>query len=190
MFILADKFVGNLIESKYSYLKDRKLYYTNDGINFKKQLISRKDIFDKELSSFFSYLTIYNWIPQHILEQIKDLIDYSAAEEGIIGRLFVNVFISPDNKLIDLEAVEKASISEKIFAPMENIIPSSVSTIYSDNLTNGFFTHTIPSPDDGLTYHASFCTPNIKKHQKYGIYSFDYFTIGIYSSTKPVYAQQ
>lgn len=183
MYILSDRFLGNIINTKYSYLMGNKFYYTNDGINYSKMEIDKKDIYEGTLDKFYTYINIYPWIEEDILSEVEHMID---SETNCI---YLEVYISNDNEIKSIYAVKKSEIdSNRLIEAFEVVSPVKNKAVMMYSKDTGcilgekgdFFKNA------SIAYTANICFPNMIYREDVDGYVFKNKTLFTYKSKENV----
>lgn len=184
MYILADKFAGNINNTKYSYLDGDTFHYSNDGKNYRSMDIQKEHLFEGVLKRFYTYFTVHEWVDTNILEKIKDYIVEEIVDNEKIKKAYLQVNINKQNELINLSLVDKKSIKDTIIEPNEYVMPSTEGgvTIFQDNDMKCTMFQEEPKENCGLTYMCSICAPTMTYHHKIKQHSFKPIKLFMYCS--------
>ena len=185
MYILADKFIGNIINNELSYLEDDKFYYTNDGKNYKYKTIDKRDIYEGELKEFYCTIELNSWVQEP--EEFKRFV------ENGISIFYVKVTINKNNDITGLFIVKPESVkNELLIEPAKDLFidfndgekAQSISNIKTlSKLRNTFVeqTYSIKKPITAI-YNANICFPNMYFREDVGQYVFKNKNIMSYKS--------
>lgn len=159
MYILSDKFIGNIMNTKYSYLINDIFFYTDDEINYKTIRIDKNEIHKGVLKEFYTFVRVYKWMNRKIFSMIKDYID---KDNNVI---YLKVNIDKFNNITNVHIVKPSAVkNKKVMKPVEIISPMKNNT-----LINGFTIDGIHYQfDDDLkgskiVYIADICLPVFTK---------------------------
>lgn len=186
MYILADKFVGNINDSKYSYLRGNEFYYTNDGVNYKKMQIDKEHIFNGTLNKFYTYVNIYPWIREDILIKYEDIIDKDN------NRLYLEIHINNSNELTHIYTITKDLVdSNKCIESNEFISPIKSSKkekikVFSSSLGYAIGSNEDIFEDSQLYYMINICFPDMFYREDIGQYVFKNATVFEYKSKEKI----
>ena len=182
MYILSDNFLGNIIPSKTAYLKGNKLYYSNDGKNFKDRFIRNKDLHAGKLNCFNTYIRIYKNAENGLVEDFKEWIEPCVEDDCMLGRVYLKVLLSSANEIINLIPQHKEDIKGRIFEPLHKVIPDApchAIDMYKHDIH--IITFDSEPKENTFQYLAHFVLPTMSFHQNYKLYSFDVLKIANYS---------
>lgn len=182
MYILADKFIGNIKNTKLSYMKGNNFYYTNDGNNYKKMEISKNHIYDGYLEKFYTYVNIYPWIKEDTLSKYYDTLDKKT------NRLYLEIHINNNNELTHVYTVEKNRVdfnkcieSNEYIIPMNNSVKEKVK-VFSSNEGTMILSNDDIKKDIKLNYTINICFSDMFYREDIKQYVFKNKTLFEYDS--------
>lgn len=182
MYILADKFVGNIKNTTLSYMDGNKFYYTNDGNNYKKMEISKNHIYDGYLEKFYTYVNIYPWIKEDTLSKHYNTLDKET------NRLYLEIHINNNNELTHIYTVEKNMVdfnkcieSNEYIIPMNNSVKEKVK-VFSSNEGTMILSDDDIKDDIKLSYTINICFPDMFYREDVKQYVFKNKTVFNYDS--------
>ena len=166
MYILADKFLGNIKNTSHIYFEGNAFHYTNDNTEWKHMNIDKEDIFEGDLISFYTYATIYDWIALEVYEKIKE---YKEDD-----KVYIQIQIDSKNNVKHIFPVKRKDINYRIYEPLETVAPDINNlTVAIDGNYNCIMGNESPTESTPLLYNAHICLPTMHYHKKANQYVFD-----------------
>lgn len=118
MYILSEKFIGNIRNTKNSCLINDIFFYTNDDVTYNCIKIDKDEIYKGTLTVFFTFIKIHDWINKDILKKIREYIDI---DKNVI---YLKINIDKYNNITGIHIVKPSIIkNKKIIQPVESIVP-------------------------------------------------------------------
>lgn len=106
MYILSDMFLGNIVNGKYSFLKGNSFYYTNDGKEYKCQVLEKEDVHEGILKEFYCKIELIEWV--HEPEILKEFYEKGNKE------FYIKVDIDPYNNITAIHIVPEEKVDNKL----------------------------------------------------------------------------
>lgn len=181
MYILSDRFLGNINNGKLSYMDGNIFKYTNDGVNYRECVIGKKDIYEGALKDFFVKVNVYPWMEDKIYSQIKDYIDTDD------DSLYLNVKITKENKVDEVMIVQSESVDYSKLVELNEVVCPVVKdkkTTVLGLCREGYLVGLEDEPDDNvkMKYSCNICFPEMVYHKAINKYIFKTAEVFGYSS--------
>lgn len=174
MYLFGEKMVGNITEDKNIYMKNDKIFYSNNGHNFKSCKIPKENLFEGYLEEFYTYATIDEYVKSKISKELRDFLHNN--------RLYFYIKINKENKVLEKKIIQyNQFIDKKLVKPYETILPMPINLEKNeatfrindeDGLYVGIFDKK-PSNKFKYIYVSSISFPNMIYHKKTKQYVFD-----------------